>query len=1093
MRKITLCLATLTILCSTAFSQETYKKDDSREIIRKGIELNDDKKYSEAIAEFKKVHRNDSNYVLASVELANTYLANDQDSLAISLCNELLKQKNDYTPNALLYKANAYDNLKKYDESEKIYKQGAKEYPLNCSFLYELGLSKFRQEKYFEANNLFIEAIRINPAYAPNHFQMGNLALIQGKYIPAMMAYQFYLICDNDSKRAMKVINIMESLSKVEINTDSIITISQLANDNDFSELESIFKSKVALSAKYKSKTDMGYDVVKQMQLLTENIGKYKDVSGFYNEFYGKFLGDVWSKGYFEPYAYFSFSGIDNEAVKKIVEKNKKDIEGFKDWAYNYICTNKMVYAENLNGTTASVPHWFASSKVVAAGLKNSKHNNEGYWNFYFENGIKKSEGAFADGKKEGLWKFYFKTGDIKEEITYKNGEQVRYKEFYFNNNPKVEYNLKGTAVDGKATVYYSNGRPKAIYDYVDDKINGTEKAFYRNGSDKYTVKNISGSIEGPYTEYFDNGKMSSQYTFVKGKREGPGKDFYNNQANTLYSEGLYKDNNATGPWKFYYKNGKVSSEGTFKDGEKDGVWKSYYDTGVLESEQVYSNGKRDGVDKSYNEDGTLWEEFVYKKDKLIEYKAYKNNGEVITDDKLNGKNYAVTLYYSNGKKRKTGLITDGDLDGTWKYYSKYNVLEKEENYSKGKLNGKTIDYFMDGSKYVERNYVNGVEDGAYHAYYINGKLKKEGYMVDGNEEGYWKSYYIDGTLEEVDYYHNGDIEGWLEYRDETGKLISEDFYQLGCITQVIDYDTLGNITSNIRLPGGTGVLERKFADGKTLFHKEFLYDYPEGKSITYFPNGQVESERTYKNGRAVDKQTAYNIFGKLISESVYFNGMRNGVSTDYTYDGKKESDYNYVNDNKEGKSYTYYPNGKVFRDFDYKDDDLHGESRVFDEFGQLVFQRHYENDLLTSYTYNGPDGNLLPYKKLESGDMKVVCYFANGKKSFEATYTNGELNGKRVMYNSNGKVSLEDNFVYGTANGPDKEYYANGNLKSVQNYVYGFETGVSKEYYENGNIRSESTYVNGKLHGPSRLYDENGKLITTVNYYHDIAMSLKK
>lgn len=1092
MEKSPLFLIAFALLSFKSLSQEQYKKTDTKEIIRNGIKLNDEKKYAEAIAEFKKVPRNDSNFILASIERINTYISNDQNAEAITLCDELLKQKNDYTPNALLFKANALDNLNKNDESEKIYMRGAKDYPVNCMFLYELGVSKFKQKKYAEAQNLFIKAIKINPGYAPNHFQMGNLALIQGKYIPAMLAYQYYLISDNSSKRAYKVVDVMESLAKVELGTDSVISIPELTNEDDFSELESIFKSKVALSAKYKSKTDFGFDVTKQMQLVTENIGKYKSVKGFYNEFYGQIFSDIWSTEHFEPYVYFAFSGLDNAAIKKVVEKNKKDIDAYETWMYNYLCVKKATYPELLNGKTTDVPHWLANNKIVAAGTKNAKQNNEGYWNFYYDNGIKRSEGTFVDGKKQGPWKFYYKTGDIKEEVVYNNGEQAHYKDFYYNNNPKSEYTIKNGVVEGEVIVYYTNGKPKAILDYVNNKINGTEKQFYRNGAPKYSMKNTEGKYEGELVEYFSTSKISEKAVFVNNKREGNAKNFYNTESNSLYSEGSYKNGESVGLWKFYHKNGKVSSEGSYKEGTKDGIWKAYYETGTLSEEETYSNGKLDGVSKNYNEDGTLWEEYIYKKGKLLEYKAYKNSGEVIVSDKLNGKNYAVTLYYSNGKKRKVGNITDGELSGLWKFYNKFDVLEKEMNYEKGSLNGAYTEYFINGGKSVESYYVNGTENGYYKSYFLNGKVHSEGWVVNGEKESYWKTNYIDGTLRELNYYNAGELEGWHEYYSETGKIASEDFYELGCITQVINYDSLGNITNNTLLPGGNGILEPKYANGKVRFHREFVNDYAEGRSLTYFPNGDTESERTYKSGQLNGKRIFYNVFGKVTSDAPYFNGQLTGASINYFYDGKKKSDYTYVGGNKEGKAYVYFPNGKVSRELEYKNDVLHGSSKVFDEFGQLVYQRTYDNDLMISYSYNDATGNLLPPKKLEPGNFKVVCYFANGKKSVETNYFNGELHGKRIIYASNGKVSDEEGFEYGELHGPNKEYYANGKLKLEQNFYYGEESGPAKEYYEDGTLREEKNYRNGVLNGPAKYYDTTGKLVKTINYYYDIPLSVQ-
>ncbi|MBS1638127.1 MAG: hypothetical protein JST26_19600 [Bacteroidetes bacterium] len=1085
-----LCLSATAL---TLAQEPVYKKENTKQIIVHALEMSSDKNYADAISELKRVDRNDSNYVIAAVELANIYITTHKDTLAIDLCDNLLKQKNDYTPTVLLLKASALGNLKRTTESQAIFDYGIKEYPLNNLFYYEQGMVNFRQKKYEEANALFIKSIRINPLHASSHLQMANLAILQGKIVPSMMALQFYLVCDNTSKRAVKMIDVLESLSKIEINTDSLITLSELSGDNDFAELESIVKSKAAFSDKYKSKTDMEYNVVKQMQLICENIGKYPEVKGFYNTFYGKFFTDVWSQKYFAPYVYYSFSGTDNEQVQKIVTKNKKQIDAFENWAYDYICTKYASYNESLNGQVSVVPHWGNNGKIVAAGGKNDKGEPDGYWNFYYENGIMKSQGPFSHDKKNGDWTFYFKTGDIKEQISYDNGLETKYKDYYYNNNPKSDFAMKNGLVEGNLNVYYTNGQKQVVFEYKNNKKAGQETRYHRNGAKRYTIQNNDGKISGELVEYYDNGKINEKATFINDKREGKGQTFYNNEKNSLYAEGEYKGNYAVGAWKTYHENGKIATEGSYNnDGLKDGVWKTYYDTGILSSEESFADGKLDATNKYYNEDGSLWQEFLYKRGKLQEFKSLKNNGEVIAANKVNGKNFSVVLYYSNGRKQKEGLVTDGDLDGIWKEYNVFGAIQNETTYTKGKQNGKYTSYHLNGKIASEINYTDDQQNGYYRAYYLNGKVSKEGWMVEGQAQGYWKYYHINGAVRSVEYYYNGNIDGWAEYHDELGKLSSEDFYQLGCLTQVVSYDSLGHVFKNTRLPGGNGILEYKFSNGQVRFHREYVNDYASGKSLSYYPDGKVMSDRPYANGKINGKQMEYDPFGRVISETPYFNDMINGKKTEYFENGQKESEYTYVNDDREGACFTYFPNGKLSREINYQNDELHGESKVYDESGELAYQRNYHQGVLVSYTYKDASGNLLPLKKIEPGETKVTCFYQNGKKSLEATYFNGDLHGKRVIYNANGKKQLEDSFEYGSSNGAETEYYYSGNIKSTTNYEYGYLQGASKEYYENGKLKKESFYVNGNLHGPVKYYDESGKLIKTIMYYNDIPLSIQ-
>ncbi|MBA3663607.1 MAG: hypothetical protein H0W61_05295 [Bacteroidetes bacterium] len=1058
----------------------------SRQVIERAVELYDNKKYDESIAELKKVHRNDSNYYLASVEMILSYLSTSRDSAGLALCDNLLKIKNEYTPNILVYKADFLDNLHRSDEAEKVYKQGMKDYPLNHSFYYEIGVTKVKQQKYSEAYDCFVKTLKINPFHAASHFQLGLMARRNNSLVSSLLAYQFYLICDQTSQRAKSLVGSMEKMAKMESEPDTILSLKEFETNNDYSELESILKSKVALSEKYKSKVDLNYDLIKQMQLLVENIGKYKNVKGFYNDFYGKFFTELQNQKLFEPFVYSSLSGLEIENVNRWIAKNKSEVDKYEKWAYNYICINMATYPENLNGQTTEVPHWFSNNKILGAGLINNG-NREGYWNFYYNNGIKRSEGEFKKGVKTGPWKYYFAAGNIKEYHEMNNGEEKVYKTYYENNNPKVDLAFTDNKINGEVKTYYSNGNINMIRNYKDGKIAGKETQYFRNSSLKYIVENNEGIYNGDFLEYYDNGNVYQKFTFVNGAIVGKASTYYNNDNNSLESEGAYVKNKITGEWKYYHKNGKLWKQGSFNDsGERDGLWKEFYEDGKPNSEENYSDGKLNGPQKYFDTDGNLWQEYVYKKNKMLEYRGYKKDGSKICDNKTNGKNYEVVFYYSNSQKRREGKISDGDLEGVWKDYSVFGVLTQESTYKEGNLNGPLKEYYQTGKVKRDRNFTNGVENGNYTAYYINGNVEREGKIVNGKNEGYWKYYYINGTLRHIYYYVASDLEGWTENFDVNGKINREDLYKEGCVVKVVYYDTLGQVSQNVDLPGGNGIIEKKTPLGKISFHKEFVKDYPDNTETTFYPDGIVESKVTYKKGKKEGKHLLYDEMGRLVSETPYFNDEVDGKKIVYNEDGKIRSDHSFDNGDYHGPSLSFHDNGKQERVLTYKNGNAEGPSEMFDETGELIYRRVFFNDFLVNYTYKDATGNFVKPLELAPGLSKVLCYFQNGKKSIETTYSNGDLHGKRIIYSSTGKVSADQDFYYEKEHGISKVYFANGTLKASEIFYYGSLHGKSQSYYENGVLKAEKNFKLGQKHGWFKFYDDKGKLVKSVFYYND-------
>jgi antitoxin component YwqK of YwqJK toxin-antitoxin module len=175
-----------------------------------------------------------------------------------------------------------------------------------------------------------------------------------------------------------------------------------------------------------------------------------------------------------------------------------------------------------------------------------------------------------------------------------------------------------------------------------------------------------------------------------------------------------------------------------------------------------------------------------------------------------------------------------------------------------------------------------------------------------------------------------------------------------------------------------------------------------------------------------------------------------------------------------------------------YNYGEMEGESSVYDEFGELVYKRFFVDDALVNFTYKDTKGNFVKPMELPLGNYKAVCYFQNGKKSLEADYTNGDLNGKRLVYYSNGQLYTDDTFSHGISVGESKSYYANGKLKSKEIYTNGFNNGKFEFYRENGNLECIINYKLGEKHGWTIYYDETGKPIKSLLYYNGESILVK-
>ena len=112
------------------------------------------------------------------------------------------------------------------------------------------------------------------------------------------------------------------------------------------------------------------------------------------------------------------------------------------------------------------------------------------------------------------------------------------------------------------------------------------------------------------------------------------------------------------------------------------------------------------------------------------------------------------------------------------------------------------------------------------------------------------------------------------------------------------------------------------------------------GTWTTWWPNGKVQLEEHYVDGRADGVQTAYAADGKVVE--TWKLKMGTGTMTWWDDDGHKASETEYVDGRAHGASTSYYPSGKVQEKSRYVDGEPDGQETDYYENGQIREQGTY-------------------------------------------------------------------------------------------------------------------------------------------------------
>jgi len=187
------------------------------------------------------------------------------------------------------------------------------------------------------------------------------------------------------------------------------------------------------------------------------------------------------------------------------------------------------------------------------------------------------------------------------------------------------------------------------------------------------------------------------------------------------------------------------------KNKKRTGVWKKFHTNKNIRYEGAFANGKEIGVFKFYD---------IRSSEFPIIVKSYFENSDSLT----------VQFYSIKGVLQSKGVMKQRNRIGKWTYFFPDGKIISEENYLKGKLEGKSVTYYNDGKvaeisffknglksgvnkKFSnleilieEVTFENGKENGLAKYFDLEGNLKEKGIYKDGRRIGEW-DYYIDGEL----------------------------------------------------------------------------------------------------------------------------------------------------------------------------------------------------------------------------------------------------------------------------------------------------------------------------------------------------------
>lgn len=1062
-------LALLSLISLPIFGQ-TYSADT---IISAGIELHQKESYDKAIEEFKKINISDSKYLIAQYEILNSLLAQKKHSEALAFSSELYKTKKYLEfPDLLPLHGIVLSENDKLEEAIEVFNIGLEKQPESTHLLFNKAIVLYKQKKNQEVLDLFKKIILIDPSHTSALYNLGTLALEDGKIVEGSLSLMTFLMLEPLSANAQNALLALNKKYHQNYATKPKLKYSE--KGDDFKELEELLNAQVQYHKDYVLKISIDDIAIRNMQAIMDYFESHSIKDGYFENQFGKYFKEIAAAGHTKNYLYLSLASISSKFEKEF-SKNEKELKNYVD---HFLLTKitDQYYVGYRNNQKYKVFRENGEKGFIPLNQKN-EFEGIGIIENYF--GTKKADITYKNNMLNGIKNYYETNGNLTLSENYKDGELTGVvKNYDANTKLTIEINSKNGKADGKYATYFPTSGLNCEGTYLDDAYNGLSQCFYPDGTTKIIANYKNGQFNGAYKRYNEIGKLIVESNYVDNEIDGSYLEYYDD--GNIKTESKYEKGKPLS-YITYHPNGKIESQITYKD-HKIISNENFSFNGKLLEKENYDSKENLTSSENYDESGHKYQTHYFKNGKYSHSEFQLVNEAVLKNkDKSFYQNFnAVGNIIAEGNFSKSKPV------GEWKYYDDLGYLKSKTTFDNDGNYLKVEAFLNNGHKDYSVSYKDNSYNGLFQDFW-NNQVKYTQYYDANGLNGPEVLYYDNGKIQTNSFYINNNLENDKYVYTQNEKLYRKDLmsenlvisstYYLGEKPYTFEFaGKNGNFTYNetpivfktATLKNGQlhGSLIKKAGD-LVLMKENYTNNVLHGKQIYNAPTGKVIFEGEFVSGKQHGSSKYYDDLGNLKHNSNYVWGKENVVKTSYIPGiNKKHQEIQLIADERHGNTTIYGTNGETLAVFEYY-------------FGAPVNYQTVDK--------NGKLSEKLPFTKQVT---KVESYYKNGTKGLEINFKDFSYNGDYVLNFEDGTTAFQAQYTTGWIHGINRINYENGKTYMQAPYKNGKREGTTTYYEQNGNKLIESEFSEDEIHGTYKIY-ENNKIKNTYTFDSDILVSM--
>ena len=220
------------IITIFALSASAQDQNDAKSLVKQGVTLNDNGKYTEAITKDNEALKLDSVYENAYYELSYTLFTSGRGIEAIPYLEKLLKL-NPKTAGAYDLLGSIYDDNKQPEKALEYYTKGITINPDYQRLHFNLAITYYKMAKYAESEKYAIEAIKLDPKHASSQRIYAMATYKLQKRGCSLLAWSSFILLEPQTKRSTEAYKYIKTIVNYGIKQTGEKSVTINISDSD--------------------------------------------------------------------------------------------------------------------------------------------------------------------------------------------------------------------------------------------------------------------------------------------------------------------------------------------------------------------------------------------------------------------------------------------------------------------------------------------------------------------------------------------------------------------------------------------------------------------------------------------------------------------------------------------------------------------------------------------------------------------------------------------------------------------------------------------------------------------------------------------